>query len=616
MKEISCLIFLVVFVSACSGAQESIFSPTPEPIKITLTPPASLLTPSLQAMTPANTPVSLVTPSLPVMTPTNAPPSYPIEPVTFTTTDDNTLAGTLFGEGEIAVILAHQGTPGADQKTWHPFARLLAERGFAALAFDFRGVGQSEGRLHYSDLATDVDGAVQFLQSRGYTQIACAGASMGGTACIRSAQDQPFIGLIILASTMLAGNSGDTLALSRADLATLMIPKLFVVAESENPIVVDDMKYMTELSPPPKKIVLLPGWQHGTYLFTAASGEELTASLLEFLEGLKQFSTSPNPNTPLPPLEAITTANAGNIQLLKTLSIPDFKKGSLSQCSVAFSPDSRLIVGACGKNQVPVWDAQTGLLVHALYDAPVQIVACAFSPDGKQITCGGFDKAVMLWDAITGYKIEGYEGHTASIWDITFQPDGNSLTSCSLGLLGGGRGDVRLWNMLDKNPRWVYSGTRDCLSLAFHPSGKSIAYGSIGGSVGILDVESGELLVELTDSSHNIGGIGYSRSGSWLAAGSDDRQIYIWDTSVYKLAAQLEGHAGYVNGVAFNPDETLLVSGSHDKTVGVWNLTDQKLITQLKGHEGEVLRVAFSPDGTLIASISWDGTVRIWGISR
>lgn len=320
----------------------------------------------------------------------------------------------------------------------------------------------------------------------------------------------------------------------------------------------------------------------------------------------------------LPALQPLTIENADKIQLLRTMKIPEFNKGQISQCSPTFSPDGRLIVGACGKNQVPVWDVQTGGLVHTLYDTSVHIVACGFSPDGKQIACGGFDKTITLWDTTTGEKISSIGMHTAPIWDIAFSSDGKSLVSCSLGLLGGGsgKGDVRLWNVLDMQPLWVNSGTRDYLSLSFHPSGKTIAYGSIGGSVGIVDSETGELLLELTDSSHNIGGVAYSPSGRWLAAGSDDNSIYLWDASSYELSVQLKEHKGYVNGVAFSPDETLMVTGSHDRTVGVWNLTDQKPITRLKGHEREVLRVAFSPDGTLIASIGWDGTVRLWGVSR
>ncbi|MCX6100087.1 MAG: hypothetical protein NTV92_01420, partial [Candidatus Bipolaricaulota bacterium] len=49
-----------------------------------------------------------------------------------------------------------------------------------------------------------------------------------------------------------------------------------------------------------------------------------------------------------PALEVITVQNADRIELLQTLAIPDVEKGSTSQCSVAFSPDGRLLVAACG----------------------------------------------------------------------------------------------------------------------------------------------------------------------------------------------------------------------------------------------------------------------------
>ncbi len=48
------------------------------------------------------------------MTPRISPSPYPVEPVTFTPADGINLAGTLFGEGKMAVILAHQGTYGAE----------------------------------------------------------------------------------------------------------------------------------------------------------------------------------------------------------------------------------------------------------------------------------------------------------------------------------------------------------------------------------------------------------------------------------------------------------------------------------------------------------------------
>jgi len=597
MKKIFCVLYLLIFVTACSSSHASKSSPTIEAVEITSTHPVT-----------ATFPIGI-----PTMTPANSSYSNPSETVTFTTSDGINLAGTLFGEGDTAVILAHQGTPGADQRSWQSFASLLSEHGYAALTFDFRGVGQSEGELQYGNLAIDVSAAAQFLEERGYQKILCVGASMGGTACIRAAQDHTFDGMVILASTMTAGRGANSLQLTPDDLENLTQPKLFISAKKDFAPVVNDTKRMYELSPNPKNLLFLSGVQHGTNLFDTDSGDELSAAMLRFIDNIDVMVSGS-----LPALQPITPENAGEVQLLRTMEIPGYQKGRLSQCSLAFSPDSRLLVGACGKNQVPLWNVQTGFLLRALYDAPEQIVTCAFSPDGNSIACGGFDKTVTLWDANSGEAGGSFEGHTAPIWEIAFDPFGTSLASCSLGLLGGGTGpgDIRLWNMPQGDPVWSFAGTRDYLSVSFDPSGAAIAFGSIGGSVGILDTVSGELIRELTDSSHNIGDVAYSPSGHWLAAGSDDNNVYLWDTANVELSGRFPGHKGYVNGVAFNPNETLLVSGSHDKTVGIWSVTDQKLVMPLSGHEREVLRVAFSPDGALVASISWDGTVRLWGIVR
>lgn len=318
----------------------------------------------------------------------------------------------------------------------------------------------------------------------------------------------------------------------------------------------------------------------------------------------------------MPFLQPITSENASQVQLLMTLKIPEYHKGQTSQCSLSFSPDSALLVGACGENPVPVWIVSSGELLYSLYAAPQHIVSCEFSPNGNAIACGGFDNQITLWDSATGKEIGIVGSHEAPIWELAFSPNGENLVSGSLGLAQqrSARGDLRLWNLAGGQPIWVYSGSRDYLSVAFDPSGDEIAYGSVGGSVGILDAATGELRTEVSGSARNIGDLAYSPSGRWLGAGSDDRSIYLWDASTYELATQLKGHGHYVNGVVFNPDETLLVSGSHDQSVGIWNLAERKPIKFLNGHEDAVLRVAFSPDGTRIASISWDGTVRLWGL--
>jgi pimeloyl-ACP methyl ester carboxylesterase len=253
----------------------------------------------------------------------------PGKAVAFTTGDGVQLAGTLFGSGETAVILAHQGTPGADQTSWHSFAQVLARRGFAALAFDFRGYGQAEGPRDARILDQDVAAALRFLRGLGYEKIVCAGASMGGTACTRVAVDDHLAGLVTLGSPMVAGR-GDPLRVSEADLATLALPKLFITAD-EDPFysVVEQTTRMYERSPEPKALHLLPGEAHGTDLFNTGAGDELTAILLEFLENLPEASPtrtpepSPTPTTqPYQVIRDLSYVVAGDAERQLSLHLP------------------------------------------------------------------------------------------------------------------------------------------------------------------------------------------------------------------------------------------------------------------------------------------------------
>ncbi len=206
------------------------------------------------------------------------------EIVTFTTEEEIPLSGILMGEGEVAVILAHQGTYPADQTTWQPFAQVLANEGFTVLTFDFRGRGQSGGRFVAPYLINDVNAAIAYLRERGYEKIICAGASMGGTSCLRAALDDELLGVVVFASTL---SLGDPTSVRIEELTNLSIPKLFLTGEKDSVRVVRDIEAMYENSPEPKEIHIFEGMsQHGTDLFNTDVGDELTNLLLSFIKDL------------------------------------------------------------------------------------------------------------------------------------------------------------------------------------------------------------------------------------------------------------------------------------------------------------------------------------------
>ncbi len=293
MKEISVIILILTLsLTACSpqklGDQTG---SAPVQTGISMTSPTLASKPMIPTATPSKTPQPSPTLTASPIPP-SATPDVKVELVNFTTQDGIKLAGTLFGDGELAVILAHMGMPDVDQQSWQPFARLLAERDFTALTFDFRGRGKSEGNQVYNTLPYDIYAAIQFLQDRGHERIVCIGASMGGTACMVAAVDHDLAGLGVIASVM---SNGKPNQVSVYELQQLTLPKLLVYAGNEAPAVVIDMKIISEFAPEPKLVQVYQASAHGTNLFNTEYGGQLTELLISFLEAIRSESPLPTP---------------------------------------------------------------------------------------------------------------------------------------------------------------------------------------------------------------------------------------------------------------------------------------------------------------------------------
>ncbi len=116
----------------------------------------------------------------------------------FTTEDGIELRGRLVGQSSTGVVLAHMFP--ADQSSWWDFAQILADNGYMALAFDFRGYGESDGEKELDLIHRDVEAAIEFLQEESATRIFLIGASMGGTASLKVAERQGVRGVISLSA--------------------------------------------------------------------------------------------------------------------------------------------------------------------------------------------------------------------------------------------------------------------------------------------------------------------------------------------------------------------------------------------------------------------------------
>lgn len=201
--------------------------------------------------------------------------AYSQEAVSFITKDGVSLKGRLFGKGEVGVVLAHMYP--TDQTSWHGFARTLADKGYRALTFDFRGYGESGGKKDISQIDKDVEAALAVINKQGVKKVFLVGASMGGTASLKVASREKVAGVVSISGpTEFRGLS------IKAELSQIKAPKLFIVSRDEHPNA-ESSEEQYNKTPEPKEIKLLSGSAHGTFIFDTPQKEELEKAILEFL---------------------------------------------------------------------------------------------------------------------------------------------------------------------------------------------------------------------------------------------------------------------------------------------------------------------------------------------
>lgn len=202
--------------------------------------------------------------------------------VSFKTTDDLTLTGRLFGRGRVGVTLSHmfQG----DATGWYTAARELARAGYLALAFNFRGYGESEGEQQTINAPADIEAATEYLKTQGARDVAFVGASMGGTASLLAARSgEPFAVVVISAPVRFRG-------LDTAIAATEIQRPVLLIASRGDEEAFEAVGELERSLPNPEDTKIYDGDAHGTSLLD--DRPEAIDEIIEFLKRYDPTSTA------------------------------------------------------------------------------------------------------------------------------------------------------------------------------------------------------------------------------------------------------------------------------------------------------------------------------------
>jgi alpha-beta hydrolase superfamily lysophospholipase len=195
--------------------------------------------------------------------------------------DDVILNGRLFGSrNEIGVVLSHMRPN--DQTAWFDYAEQLADAGYAALTFDFRGYGESGGEQDFALLDEDLTSAIAFLsRDREKSQVFLIGASMGGTTSLVVAAERGVDGVVSISSPARFEDQDALAAVPR-----VTAPKLFLASEGDEAARLS-LEELFEATGQPKEQQVYTGNAHGTNLLDSMQSEHaaaVRARILRFLD--------------------------------------------------------------------------------------------------------------------------------------------------------------------------------------------------------------------------------------------------------------------------------------------------------------------------------------------
>lgn len=263
------LLILGTLTGACSGGRQT-GQALPSATGPTAQPAAALI--------PSSTPVEAeewpsATAPEPAITPTAAEPTpalIPSEPqeVSIPAAGGLTLQGTFYpaqtGEPPWpAVLLMHMHRGNRGQ--WENLVPVLGERGYAALAFDLRGHGETGGDEDWEAAVEDVQAAWQVLIARPEVdpaRTALVGASIGSNLALTGAAANPEIQTAVALSPGLdyfGVKPGEGLSGPGAH------PVLILASENDN-YAAESSKRLLTLAPEGSALQIYAGSAHGTVI--------------------------------------------------------------------------------------------------------------------------------------------------------------------------------------------------------------------------------------------------------------------------------------------------------------------------------------------------------------
>ena len=212
----------------------------------------------------------------------------------------------------------------------------------------------------------------------------------------------------------------------------------------------------------------------------------------------------------------------------------------------AFSPDEKMVAITTSKyhiGTIHLWDIANPSKTfwdrifnrksvqprYTFQGNQQEVKALTFSPNGKILASGGDGSEINLWNTETGDKLFTLTGERRSINNLAFSPDGNMLASADYSI-------VYLWDLTDLTTAKLVRKIKTLHTvqvLLFSSDGRTLVSGGWGGSIRLIDPDSGQVLSIHTGHSDGISSkinkLVFLEDGKTLASAGEDGTILLWN---------------------------------------------------------------------------------------
>jgi hypothetical protein len=323
----------------------------------------------------------------------------------------------------------------------------------------------------------------------------------------------------------------------------------------------------------------------------------------------------------IPPGKLAVATFRHSENLPELVAVVGFLRTQTPALSLAVSPSGKFFARGDVGGMVSLWDLATQKQRRFWQgDAASDMGSVAFSPNGRLLAgaCRSGEGTVKVWQVATGNQVRTFAGQPGDSRCLAFSPDGKLLATASLGTHGG---QVQLWELKtlrtgkEKQPPLPgRAGRVSC--LAFSRDGKTLAAG-MDKAIRVWDLEAGKQLPALVGVPRPATSLVFGPLGKRLySTHEDDVMVRAWSLGK-RQPRQPVPHTSEVRSAVLSRDGKTLAAAGKDGTVVLWNIPSGtiKKVFRLGPGNHPVRQVVYTPEGRHLAAVNGTGAVYVLRLS-